>query len=153
MIFRLPSDGNSYQNETTKKSSMFEHKGSVQHSKDGKEEQKGQKISKQNRKIKRNSLLHPTENLLCSCKSRNRTFILQSVVTFWDSTKSKKTNKQTKTKKNPTEGTMCLKNIILSDLYNLNPYPPRYSYVSSANRDLDMRMRVGGPSTGIRMHE
>ena len=36
MIFRLPSDGNSYQNETTtKKSSMFEHKGSVQHGKEG----------------------------------------------------------------------------------------------------------------------
>ena len=34
MIFRLPSDRNSYQNETTtKKSLMFEHKGSVQHSK------------------------------------------------------------------------------------------------------------------------
>ena len=36
MIFRLPSDRNSYQNETTtKKSLMFEHKGSVQHGKDG----------------------------------------------------------------------------------------------------------------------
>ena len=36
MIFRLPSDGNSYQNETTtKKSLTFELKGSVQHRKDG----------------------------------------------------------------------------------------------------------------------
>ena len=34
-----------------------------------------------------------------------------------------------------------------------NPYPPGYSYVSSANRDPDTRTRVGGPSTGIRVHE
>ena len=36
---------------------------------------------------------------------------------------------------------------------SLNPYPPGYSYVSSANRDPDMRTRVGGPSTRICVHE
>ena len=35
----------------------------------------------------------------------------------------------------------------------VNPYPPGYSYVSSVNRDPDTRTRVGGPSTGIRVHE
>ena len=34
-----------------------------------------------------------------------------------------------------------------------NPYSPGYSYVSSANRDPDTRTRVGGPSTGIHVHE
>ena len=43
-------------------------------------------------------------------------------------------------------GSLCLKK-------RFNPYPPGYSYVSSASRDPDTRTRVGGPSTGIRVHE
>ena len=35
----------------------------------------------------------------------------------------------------------------------INPYSPGYSYLSSANRDPDTRTWVGGPSTGIRVHE
>ena len=35
----------------------------------------------------------------------------------------------------------------------VNPYPPGYSYMSSASRDPDTPTRVGGPSTGIRVHE
>ena len=34
---------------------------------------------------------------------------------------------------------------------SVNPYPPRHSYVSSTNRDPGTR--VGGPSTGIRVHK
>ena len=34
-----------------------------------------------------------------------------------------------------------------------NPYSPGYSHMSSANRDPDTPTRVGGPSTGIRVHK